>query len=133
MDGYIQNIEQLSLENDAFRKVLYTASHSQLVLMSLKAGEDIGEEVHDVDQFLRIEQGSGRAIIDGVEHAISDGSAVVVPAGAKHNIVNTSDSDMLKLYTIYSPPHHRDGLAHQTKEDAAHDGEHFDGKITEQM
>ena len=132
MQGYIQNIEQLSIENDAFRTVLYTASHSQLVLMSLKAGEDIGEEVHDVDQFLRIEQGFGKAIIDGVEHVLSDGSAVVVPAGAKHNIVNTSDADMLKLYTIYSPPHHRDGVLHQTKEDAIHDDEHFDGKITEQ-
>ncbi len=134
MNGYIQNIEQLSIENDAFRKVLYTASHSQLVLMSLKIGEDIGEEVHeDTDQFLRIEQGSGKAIIDGVEHAISDGSAVVVPAGAKHNIVNISGTDTLKLYTIYSPPHHRDGVLHQTKEDAIHDDEHFDGKITEQM
>src|SRR3989344_6336635 len=110
MQGYIQNIEQLSIENDAFRTVLYTASHSQLVLMSLKTGEDIGEEVHDVDQFLRIEQGFGKAIIDGVEHSLSDGSAVVVPAGAKHNIVNMSDADTLKLYTIYSPPHHRDGV-----------------------
>ena len=132
MQGYIQNIEQLSIENDAFRTVLYTASHSQLVLMSLKTGEDIGEEVHDVDQFLRIEQGFGKAIIDGVEHSLSDGSAVVVPAGAKHNIVNMSDADTLKLYTIYSPPHHRDGVLHQTKEDAIHDDEHFDGKITEQ-
>lgn len=131
MNGYNDNIEQLTLANEHFRQVLYTAPHSQLVLMSLKPGEDIGEETHtDTDQFLRIEQGSGRAILDGVEKPISDGSAVVVPSGTKHNIVNDGDAPM-KLYTIYSPPHHRDGTVHATKEDAMADTEHFDGKTTE--
>ncbi len=130
MRGYIENIERLALENTLFRKVLYTASHSQLVLMSLAPGEEIGEEVHDVDQFLRVEAGTGTAVLDGVAHAISDGSAIVVPAGARHNIVN-SGADAMKLYTIYSPAHHRDGTVHATRADAEADEEHFDGTTTE--
>jgi mannose-6-phosphate isomerase-like protein (cupin superfamily) len=131
MKGYIENIEKLSLENENFRKVLYTAKNSQLVVMSLKPGEDIGEEVHQLDQFIRCESGQGKAILDGVEHPISDGSAVVVPAGARHNIINTSSDRPLKLYTLYSPPNHRDGVIHQTKAQAETGEEHFDGKTTE--
>ena len=130
MKGYTQNIEALSLENENFRKVLYTSKYGQLVVMSLKPGEDIGEEVHDVDQFLRIEKGVGKAIIDGVEHDLTDGFAVVVPAGAKHNIVN-GDGDVMKLYSLYMPPHHQNGVVHATKEDAMGDEEHFDGTTTE--
>src|SRR3989344_3269880 len=125
MQGYIQNIEQLSIENDAFRTVLYTASHSQLVVMSLKAGEDIGEEVHDVDQFLRVEKGSGKTILDGEETPISDGFAILVPAGVKHNIINTGDSEM-KLYTLYSPPNHKGGTINPTKPTPESAEEHFD-------
>ena len=131
MKGYIANIEKLSIENKNFRKVLYTAKNSQLVVMSLIPGEDIGEEVHELDQFIRCEAGIGKAILDGVEHEISDGSAIVVPAGARHNIINTSDTLPLKLYTIYSPPEHRDGIIHETKAQALGDEEHFDGKTTE--
>lgn len=132
MKGYIGDIEKETKENNYFRKVLYTAKNSQLVVMSLKPGEDIGEEVHNGnDQFLRIEEGEGRAILDGVEHKLADDYAVVVPAGAKHNILNTSQDRAMKLYTIYSPPHHRDGLIHETKEAAMSDDEHFDGKTTE--
>lgn len=131
MKGYVANIEKLSLENNNFRQVLYTAPHSQLVLMSLKPGEDIGEEVHeDNDQFLRIESGSGHAVLNGVDQHIADGSAVVVPAGTKHNIINT-DTGPMKLYTLYSPAHHRDGVIHITKTEAEADNEHFDGKTTE--
>ena len=122
MSGYIVNIEEKTEANNYFREVLFTAPHSQLVVMSLKPGEDIGEEVHsDIDQFLRIESGEGKAILDGEETAIKDGSAVVVPAGVRHNIVNTSDLLVLKLYTVYSPPEHRDGTIHQTKADAVAD------------
>ncbi len=131
MEGYVINIEKASLENEYFRKVLYTAKNSQLVIMSLKPNEDIGEEVHQLDQFIRCESGSGKAILNGVEHIISDGFAIVVPAGAKHNIINTSSDKPLKLYTIYSPPNHRDGVVHQTKNQAIVDDEHFDGKTTE--
>ena len=131
MKGYIKNIEEASLENENFRTVLYTAKNSQLVLMSLKPGEDIGEEVHELDQFLRCESGEGRAVLDGVAHEIRDGFAVVVPAGAKHNIINTSTDKPLKLYTLYSPPNHRDGVVHKTKQQAETDDEHFDGKTTE--
>ena len=131
MEGYVINIEKASLENENFRKVLYTAKNSQLVVMSLKPNEDIGEEVHQLDQFIRCESGSGKAILNGVEHIISDGFAIVVPAGAKHNIINTSSVKPLKLYTIYSPPNHRDGVVHQTKNQAIVDDEHFDGKTTE--
>lgn len=131
MNGYIANIEELSLENNNFRHVLYTAEHSQLVLMSLLGGEDIGEEVHDVDQFLRIEKGSGTAILNGVSHELSDGSSIVVPAGTKHNIIN-SDSGEMKLYSLYMPPHHRDGTVHKTKADAEADtADEFDGTTTE--
>jgi mannose-6-phosphate isomerase-like protein (cupin superfamily) len=132
MKGYVTNIEQAAKENNNFRQVLYTAKHSQLVLMSLKPKEEIGEEVHpDVDQFFRIDAGEGKCVIDGNEYEIKDGFAVVVPAGAKHNVINTSESEELKLYTIYSPPHHRDGVIHATKEEAESDTEHFDGTTTE--
>jgi len=130
MKGYVVNIEKVTEENNNFRKVLYTAKNSQLVVMSLKPNEDIGEEVHDLDQFIRIEEGEGKVILDGVEHLIKDGSAVVIPAGTNHNIVNTSNEEM-KLYSIYSPPEHRDGIAHFTKADAEADDEHFDGTTTE--
>lgn len=130
MKGYIKNIEKEALENANFRKVLYTAKNCQLVLMSLKAGEEIGEETHDLDQFLRIEAGKGKAILDDVEHEISDGFAVLVPAGTKHNIINGPEGEM-KIYTVYAPPNHRDGVMHVTKEDAEKDDEHFDGKTTE--
>jgi mannose-6-phosphate isomerase-like protein (cupin superfamily) len=130
MKGYVANIEKLSLENDNFRQVLYTDKNSQLVLMSLLAGEEIGEEVHDVDQFLRVERGAGTAILDDISHDIADGSAIIVPAGTKHNIINTG-SDFMKLYTLYMPPHHRDGVVHKTKVEGETDTEHFDGKTTE--
>ncbi|MEK7629486.1 MAG: cupin domain-containing protein [Patescibacteria group bacterium] len=131
MKGYVNNIEQESINNENFRHVLYTSKNSQLVLMSLKPGEDIGAEVHHLDQFIRCEQGEGKAILDGVEHLISDGFAIVVPAGANHNIINTSDDKPLKLYTVYSPPNHIDGLVHKTKEEAMADDEEYDGKTTE--
>lgn len=132
MKGYIQNIEELSLKNENFREVLYTAKNSQLVIMNIKPGEDIGEEIHQLDQFIRCEAGQGKAILDDVEHDISDGFAVVIPAGTKHNIINTSSDQPLKLYTVYSPPDHKDGIVHQSKEDALADiSDHFDGKTTE--
>jgi len=132
MKGYIDNIEKLTLENENFRKVLYTGKHSQLVLMSLKPNEDIGLEVHpDVDQFFRIEKGQGKVVIDGIEHEISDGSAVIVPAGSEHNVINTSATESLKLYTIYSPANHKDGTIHETKEIAMANEEEFDGITTE--
>jgi mannose-6-phosphate isomerase-like protein (cupin superfamily) len=132
MKGFVVNIIKASLENEYFRKVLYTAKNSQLVVMSLKPGEEIGEEVHQLDQFIRCESGQGKAVLDGVEHQISEGLAVVVPAGAKHNIINTSADKSMKLYTVYSPPNHLDGTVHKSKTDAqADEGEHFDGKTTE--
>lgn len=131
MKGYQGNIEQQTLKNTTFRTVLYTTKNLQLVLMSLGPKEEIGEEVHDVDQFFRFEMGFGKAIIDGVAHEVGNGSVVIVPAGAKHNIVNTSGSKPLKLYTLYTPPHHRDGVVHLTKVQAVGDNEHFDGKTTE--
>jgi len=132
MKGYITNIEKLSLENEKFREVLYTAKYSQLVVMSLNPGEDIGEEVHQLDQFIRCEKGEGKAVLDGVENTISDGFVVIVPSGTKHNIINTSSVNPLKLYTLYSPPNHLDGTVHNTKADAeADEGEHFDGRTTE--
>lgn len=131
MKGYVENIEALTLENETFRTVLYTGKHSQLVVMSIPAGEDIGEEVHTLDQFIRFEEGEGKAMIDGVEHSVSDGTVVIVPAGAKHNIINTSTSDALKLYTLYAPPEHKDKTVHQTKADALRSEEHFDGTTTE--
>lgn len=131
MNGYITNIEKLSLENENFRKVLYTAKNSQLVVMSLKPGEAIGEEVHKLDQFIRCEAGQGKAILDDVVYQISDGFAVLVPSGAKHNIINTSVDKALKLYTLYSPPNHKDGTVHQTKAQAEISEEYFDGSTSE--
>lgn len=131
MNGYIIDLEKATKENGNFRKVLYTAKHSQLVLMSLKPGEDIGEEVHTLDQFLRFESGQGKAVLDGVEHDISDGFAVIVPAGTRHNFINTSETEDLKLYTIYSPAEHKDSVVRATKAEAEASEEHFDGITTE--
>lgn len=132
MNGFTDNIESLTLQNSNFRRVLYTAKHSQLVLMSLKPGEEIGEEAHeDGDQFFRFEKGEGKVVIDGISHEAASGSAVIVPAGAKHNVINTSQTEELKLYTIYSPPHHKDGTVHPTKADAEADNEHFEGQTSE--
>lgn len=131
MKGYIENIEKVTLENELFRKVLYTAHNSQLVLMSLKPGEEIGKEIHDLDQFIRCEAGEGKAVLDDVEHSLSDGYAIVVPSGAEHNIINTSATESMKLYTVYSPPNHKDGTVHATKADAKAREEHFDGATTE--
>lgn len=134
MKGFSSNIEKDTLENDNFRKVVYTAHHCQLVLMSLVPNEEIGMEVHpDNDQFFRIEKGQGKCIIDGNEYAVSDGSAIIVPAGAQHNVINVSATDDLKLYTIYSPAHHIDGIVRKTKAEAENPAneEEFDGKTTE--
>lgn len=131
MKGFVENIEKLALENENFRRVIYTARYSQLVLMSLKPGEEIGEEVHGLDQFLRIEKGEGRAVLNGVASSIADGSAIIVPAGTRHNIINVSASEPMKLYTVYSPPNHRDGVIHATRPQAEKDEEHFDGRTTE--
>ena len=133
MKGYVVNIEKATRENRNFRKVLYTANNSQLVLMSLRPGEDIGEEVHHLDQFIRIEAGTGKAILDGVEHSIEDDYAIVIPAGTRHNIINTSKNSEMKLYSIYSPPEHREGVLHKTKAEAMADDEEFDGRTTEQL
>jgi mannose-6-phosphate isomerase-like protein (cupin superfamily) len=130
MKGYVQDIEAIAIGNEDFRQVLYTASNCQLVVMALKPKEEIGAEVHKLDQFFRVEEGHGEAVLDGVRTAIQAGSAVVVPAGARHNIINTG-SESLKLYTIYSPPNHRDGVVHHTRADAEADSEHFDGKTSE--
>ena len=132
MKGFFINIEKATLENNNFRKVLYTSKHSQLVLMSLRPGEEIGTETHsENDQFFRFERGQGKVIIDGNEYEVSDGSAIVVPAGAEHNVINVSDTEELKLYTIYSPPHHKDGIVRATKEEAETDSPEFDGQTTE--
>jgi len=130
MKGFVQDIEGVAVANDEFRRVLYTAKHTQLVVMALQPREEIGAEVHKLDQFFRVEEGTGEAVLDGVRTAIRSGFAVVVPAGAKHNIVNTGSAP-LKLYTLYSPPNHRDGVVHHTRADAEADNEHFDGKTTE--
>lgn len=130
MKGFVDNIEELSVANSDFRRVLYTAKNCQLVIMSLKRGEEIGQEVHKLDQFFRVEEGTGEAVLDGVSRPISAGFAIVVPAGATHNIINTG-SRSLKLYTIYSPPNHRDGVVHATRSDAESDVETFDGITTE--
>ena len=130
MKGFVQDIEKIAAGNDAFRRVLYTARHCQLVVMALKPGEEIGPEVHKLDQFFRVEEGSGAAILDGVRTAIQAGFAVLVPAGTNHNIINNG-SVPLKLYTLYAPPNHRDGVVHQTRDDAEADNEHFLGKTTE--
>ena len=132
MKGFKANIEELVTGNSFFRKVLYTGKHSQLVVMTLKPSEEIGLEVHeDTDQFFRFESGVGKAVIDGTEYQFAAGDVVTVPQGAQHNIINTSQTDELKFYTIYSPPHHKDGTVHQTKDQALADSEHFDGKTTE--
>jgi mannose-6-phosphate isomerase-like protein (cupin superfamily) len=131
MKGYIANIEELTLSNANFRQVLYTGKNSQLVLMSLQPGEEIGMEAHpNIDQFFRVEKGIGKVILDGVETEIKDGTAIVIPAGTNHNVVNTS-SELLKVYTIYSPPEHIDGTLRATKQDAIDQPEEFDGKTTE--
>ena len=133
MKGFRGDIEKDTLENSKFRKVLYTGKHSQLVLMSLRPKEDIGMETHpENDQFFRFEAGQGRVIIDGNVYEVSDGVAIIVPAGAKHNVINMSDSKELKLYTIYSPSHHKDGIVRETKKEAEANDEEFDGKTTEE-
>ena len=132
MKGFKTNIEKDTLENRKFRKVLYTGKHSQLVLMSLRPKEEIGMETHtENDQFFRFEAGQGKVIIDGNVYEVGDGVAIIVPAGAEHNIINVSDSKELKLYTIYSPPHHKDGIVRETKKEAEANDQEFDGKTTE--
>ncbi|MFA5359520.1 MAG: cupin domain-containing protein [Patescibacteria group bacterium] len=132
MKGFNTNIEKDTLENNNFRKVLYTGKHSQLVLMSLKPKEEIGMEVHEEnDQFFRFEKGQGKCIIDGNEYDLKDGSVIVVPAGAEHNIINVSETDDLKLYTIYSPAHHKDGVVRATKAETEAQEAEFDGVTTE--
>jgi len=130
--GFCENIEKATLENENFRKVLYTGKHSQLVLMSLAPNEEIGMEVHqDNDQFFRFEKGLGKVIIDGNEYEVKDGSAVVVPAGAQHNVINVSATERLNMYTIYSPAHHKDGIVRPTKAEAEANEAEFDGDTTE--
>jgi mannose-6-phosphate isomerase-like protein (cupin superfamily) len=129
--GYCDNIERQTIENQDFRRVLYTGKNLQLVLMTLQPGDEIGEEVHDArDQFFRIEEGEGVITIDGVENRVADDFAVIVPAGALHNVINTGDRP-LRLYTIYGPPEHIDGTVHRTKQEADSAHEHFDGRTTE--
>jgi mannose-6-phosphate isomerase-like protein (cupin superfamily) len=130
MKGFVQDIESLAVRNDDFRRVLYTARHCQLVVMALKPGEEIGAEVHQLDQFFRVEDGTGEIVLDGVRTAVRAGFAIVVPAGADHNIINTGNAP-LKLYTLYAPPNHRDGVVHPTRADAEADTEHFDGRTSE--
>jgi mannose-6-phosphate isomerase-like protein (cupin superfamily) len=128
MKGFVTNIEQASVENEYFRKVLYTDARLQLVVMSLKPNEDIGEEVHELDQFIRVEAGEGTSVLDGEEHELRDGSVVVIPQGTRHNIINTSSERPMKLYTLYAPPNHKDGTIHKTKAEAeADEGEHYGG------
>lgn len=132
MNGFHQNIEDLTKANENFRQVLYTAEHLQLVLMTLKPGEEIGLETHpENDQFFRFEAGQGKVTVDNNEYDVEDGSAVIIPAGAKHNVVNTSTDKPLKMYTIYSPPHHKDKIVRKTKQEAEENDEEFDGKTTE--
>ena len=132
MKGFVDDIEELTESNKDFRRVLYTGKHLQLVLMSLKPGEEIGEEVHDThDQFFRIEKGKGEVLIDGVKTKVKADFAIIVPAGARHNVINTGDK-ALRLYTLYSPPEHRDGIVRATKAEAEASEEHFDGVLTEE-
>ncbi len=134
MKGYKSNIESDTEKNENFRKVVYTGKNLQLVLMSLKVGEDIGEETHsDVDQFFRFESGQGKCILDGNEYQVTGGDAIVIPAGTKHNIINIDKSTELKMYTIYGPPNHQDGIIRATKSDAEKEDETFDGVTTEKM
>lgn len=128
MNGYITNIERETTENTDYRRVLYTTRKSQLVVMSLEPGDEIGEETHDLDQFIRFEEGAGEIVLNGVKHDARRGIAALIPAGVKHNVINTGDAD-LKLSSLYSPPEHRDGLVHETKANETED--HFDGKTTE--
>lgn len=131
MKGFVENIEQLTTANMHFRRVVYTGKHLQLVLMTLKPGEEIGAEVHEGhDQFFRVESGTGEVVIDGNHRPIADDDAIIVPAGARHNVVNTG-SEPLQLYTLYAPPEHRDGVVHPTKAAAEASDEHFDGKTSE--
>ena len=128
MNGYIVNLEKETVNNTDYRRVLYTAKNCQLVLMSIEPGDEIGAEVHELDQFIRVEAGKGKAIMDGVEHELEDGSAIVIPAGMNHNVVNVGDVP-LKLYSVYAPPEHKDRTVHTTKSDE--EEEHFDGNTTE--
>ena len=131
MKGYVGDIEKATEGNEDFRRVLYTGPHLQLVLMTLNPGEEIGEETHDDrDQFFRIQDGEGEVVIDGARRRIEDDFAMLVPAGARHNVINTGD-EPLKLYTLYGPPEHREGVIKHTKADADASEEHFDGKTTE--
>lgn len=124
MTGFVDDIEDLTEDNTYFRKVIHTEQHMQLVLMSLKPLEEIGMEVHEiVDQFLRIEAGHGKVIMNGEEHELHEDDAIIVPAGTRHNVINTSDTEPMKLYTVYAPPHHKDGTVHKTKEEAEADSE----------
>ena len=128
MNGFVTNIEKATLENENYRKVLYTAKNSQLVLMTIQPGDEIGEEIHELDQFIRLEAGKARVTLDGVEHSLEDDWAVVIPPGTKHNVVNVGDGPV-RLYSVYSPPEHKDGTVHATKADDKE--EHFDGVTTE--
>ena len=131
MQGFVADIEKLTVDNTDFRRVLYTGKYLQLVLMTLQPGEEIGAEVHeDHDQFFRVESGSGEVRIDGKATPIKDDDAIIVPAGARHNVLNTGDKP-LALYTLYGPPEHRDGVVHRTRAEADASEEHFDGKTTE--
>jgi len=130
MKGFVQDIESLAVRNDHFRQVLYTAKHCQLVVMALNPGEEIGSEIHTLDQIFRVEEGAGEAVLDGVRTPIRAGFAILVPAGATHNIINSGGSP-LKLYTLYAPPNHRDGVVHPTRAQAEADTEQFDGKTSE--
>ncbi len=134
MSYFLADIEEATRKNEDFRRVLYTTSNSQLVLMSLRPGEEIGAETHELDQFIRVEAGRGTAYLNGRDVPIQDGSALVIPAGTKHNVVNNGKDDALKLYTLYSPPEHKDGVVHRTKEEAEADrDDHFDGRTTAMM
>jgi len=134
MKGYTTNIENATIENNDFRQVLYTSRQMQLVLMTLQPSEEIGEEVHpENDQFFRIESGIGKCIIDNNDYHLTDGVAIVIPAGARHNIINTDPSEPLRMYTIYSPPHHKDGIIRLTKKEAEANEEEFDGRTTESL
>ena len=132
MKGFKSNIENDTKRNTNFRKVLYTSPHLQLVLMTLKPGEEIGSEIHkENDQFFRFESGTGKCIIDGHVYRVADGDAVIVPTGARHNVINTSKTKKLTMYTIYAPPHHKDGIVRKTKKEAEEHEAEFDGKTTE--
>lgn len=132
MKGYIVNIEEKTKQNTYFREVLYTSKHSQITVMSIPPKEDIGEEVHELDQFIRVEKGRGVVVLDGEKHELPEDYAVIIPAGVLHNVINESDED-LKLYSIYSPPEHKDKIIHKTKQEALENEQHFDGKTTQKI